>query len=223
MSYPCDVIRDLLALYLDDVCSEESRKAVETHLASCKECASYFKKMQDAQQAEVPLQDAQEECRKASSLRAVKRKIRYKQFAAAAAAVLILLVAAAAVKGVLKNSVQIVDDTQKLSVSMVDGSIVGRLYGGVQQNVKLKRVSMTENGQQKEYLFYMLAQTRWDELITPETAFSEYMICPKEKGAEQIDAVYYYTGDYTGIESMNAENLQQNVLANAECLWKEEK
>ena len=34
----CEVIRDLLPLYHDDVCSEESKKLVEGHLASCENC-----------------------------------------------------------------------------------------------------------------------------------------------------------------------------------------
>ena len=35
----CDVVRDLLPLYVDSVCSEESRALVEEHTASCPECA----------------------------------------------------------------------------------------------------------------------------------------------------------------------------------------
>ncbi len=35
---PCDVIRDLLPLYIDDVCSEKSKLLVEEHLAECEEC-----------------------------------------------------------------------------------------------------------------------------------------------------------------------------------------
>ena len=34
----CEVIRDLLPLYHDGVCSEESKKLVEEHLASCEGC-----------------------------------------------------------------------------------------------------------------------------------------------------------------------------------------
>lgn len=34
----CNVIRDLLPLYADEVCSEDSREVVEEHLANCKEC-----------------------------------------------------------------------------------------------------------------------------------------------------------------------------------------
>ena len=34
----CDIVRDLLPLYEDGLCSEESRKAVEEHLKSCEAC-----------------------------------------------------------------------------------------------------------------------------------------------------------------------------------------
>lgn len=40
MIYKCDMIRDLLPLYQDGICSESSRQAVETHLAECAECRS---------------------------------------------------------------------------------------------------------------------------------------------------------------------------------------
>ena len=36
----CDIILDLLPLYADDCCSEESRKLVSEHLLSCERCRS---------------------------------------------------------------------------------------------------------------------------------------------------------------------------------------
>ena len=41
----CDMIRDLLPLYADDVCSEESRKIVNAHLATCPACSEMLLKM----------------------------------------------------------------------------------------------------------------------------------------------------------------------------------
>lgn len=34
----CNVIRDLLPLYADEVCSEDSKEMVEEHIASCQDC-----------------------------------------------------------------------------------------------------------------------------------------------------------------------------------------
>ena len=45
MTYPCGIIRDLLPLYIDDVCNKESRQAVETHLAECKACRESYEAM----------------------------------------------------------------------------------------------------------------------------------------------------------------------------------
>ena len=38
MKLNCKVIEDLLALYTDNVCSDESRKLVEEHLRECENC-----------------------------------------------------------------------------------------------------------------------------------------------------------------------------------------
>ena len=41
----CDMIRDLLPLYADDVCSDESRRIVDEHLAQCEDCANVLKQL----------------------------------------------------------------------------------------------------------------------------------------------------------------------------------
>ena len=38
MKTDCNVIRDLLPLYADEVCSEESRELVDEHLTECAAC-----------------------------------------------------------------------------------------------------------------------------------------------------------------------------------------
>lgn len=38
----CEIVRDLLPLYIDDVCSEESRQLVEEHLSSCSGCKEEY-------------------------------------------------------------------------------------------------------------------------------------------------------------------------------------
>ncbi|MCI8782435.1 MAG: zf-HC2 domain-containing protein [Dorea sp.] len=46
----CDVIRDLLPLYKDDVCSEKSKDLIEGHLPECEDCREYL----DALNSELP-------------------------------------------------------------------------------------------------------------------------------------------------------------------------
>lgn len=45
MKYTCDMIKDLLPLYADEVCSDESRKAVAEHINSCPNCKDMLQKM----------------------------------------------------------------------------------------------------------------------------------------------------------------------------------
>ena len=45
VSMGCGVIQDLLPLYIDKCCSEESIEIVESHLAECEECKSVFDSM----------------------------------------------------------------------------------------------------------------------------------------------------------------------------------
>ena len=45
MKYPCGIIKDLLPLYVDEVCNEESRQVVENHLTECEACRKYYEAM----------------------------------------------------------------------------------------------------------------------------------------------------------------------------------
>lgn len=54
----CDVARDLLPLYCDDVCSQDSRGLVEQHLEECEECSALLEKMK----TECRISSEQEEC-----------------------------------------------------------------------------------------------------------------------------------------------------------------
>ena len=47
MNKNCDIVRDLMPLYLDQVCSAESGRIVREHLAECPKCAEIYSQMQD--------------------------------------------------------------------------------------------------------------------------------------------------------------------------------
>ena len=48
MNISCEIIRDLLPLYHDGVCSIESKKMIEEHLAHCENCQKELAAMDDA-------------------------------------------------------------------------------------------------------------------------------------------------------------------------------
>ena len=47
MNKDCEVIRDLLPLYADEVCSETSRRLIEEHLRECPECSGELEKLDE--------------------------------------------------------------------------------------------------------------------------------------------------------------------------------
>ena len=49
MKYPCNVICDLLPLFVDGVCSEESAEIVREHLAECAACRAKLEQLQNGE------------------------------------------------------------------------------------------------------------------------------------------------------------------------------
>lgn len=90
----CNIIKDLLPLYLDQVCSAETAKAVEEHLTACPACRSLLDKMRQGSAVPEPVQvQARQE---ATVLRGVKRKFSARRRRSVLAVVLAALVALAA-------------------------------------------------------------------------------------------------------------------------------
>ncbi len=224
MKYPCNVIRDLLPLYVDEVCSLESRKMIEEHLKECSECKAYMESMSDdvPKENKIIRVDPESESRKASSLRNIKKKFQRRQIFTAVITALIIVCVSIAVIGGLKRTKRIVEYEDNLSVSMVDGSLVGRLYGSSYIDLKIRNISVDDGGTSSNYIFYRVSDTVWDDISTNKNMMTEYVICPEEKSADMVDRVYYYTGDYSGLENMNEAELQ-TVIQNSILLWEKTK
>lgn len=218
MNYPCEIIQDLLPLYADGICSEESKAAVEQHLSECSDCKEYYLSIQDKNNIDLTPADTKNEYKKAASFKAVRKKLRCKQILITAGCIVFIAAVIFTAVGILKGADKIVEYDENISVSMTDGSLVGRLNGSRENYLKIKRVTLTKNGRDENYLFYCLSDTKWDELITNKDVFSEYMLCSSDKGADEIDCVYYYTGDYSGIEALSLDELQK-VIDRSVLLW----
>ena len=78
MTYPCGIIRDLLPLYIDNVCNEESKQAVENHLSECEKCRNYYKSMKSTEGFVAKENDNSEDMKMANNLKKVKSKINKK-------------------------------------------------------------------------------------------------------------------------------------------------
>ena len=98
MKIHCNIVKDLMPLYIDDALSEESKAAVEEHLTGCEGCREYYRRMHGSEipdaeaEAEVVLSRLDE----AERLKRLKRKMLLKRIVtiAATAAVVILIIIA---------------------------------------------------------------------------------------------------------------------------------
>lgn len=212
MKYPCSFIQDLLPLYVDEICSEESKKIVEDHLSQCSICKEIYDSMCNLKQEDI---HDYHESQRIKSLKQVKKKILYKQILIGLSSIVLLFVLGFEIMTGLKNEIEIVNPDNSVSVSMINGSLTTRLQGSRIYEATIKRVSISS----KDYLFFFVKNSQWDALTTNEEIYSELILCPEDKNADEIDEVYYFAVDYEGIESMNEIDLQK-IIQNSKLLWK---
>ena len=135
MDISCDIIRDLLPLYAEDMVSGDSRKLVDDHLCGCDACTKVLGGIQKA--AAIPVVSAPE------SLLKVKKEIRRRRILSIVAALLTLITLASFVVTYLFVPFQLTKD-QALDDFYVreDGAIVidyspyviGRVLSGFGEN-----------------------------------------------------------------------------------------
>lgn len=102
MKIACDVIKDMLPLYVDGVVSETSRKMIEEHLSGCEECRAYCRSLQGNDVDDVVIKSMDE----AASLKRIKRQLLKKRIMTGivAAAVVAVVSVSAFYMGFLKES-----------------------------------------------------------------------------------------------------------------------
>jgi len=98
MKIHCNIAKDLMPLYIDDVLSEESKEAVEEHLTGCEDCREYYRRMHgsDLPESEAEAEEVLGRLDEAERLKRLKRKMLLKRIItiAATAAVVILIIIA---------------------------------------------------------------------------------------------------------------------------------
>lgn len=75
MKKECYLIQDVLLLYRENLCSEETKEVVEEHLAVCEECSQCYKDMENSDIVEDMIYDEGREKEKANSLKKVKKRV----------------------------------------------------------------------------------------------------------------------------------------------------
>ena len=70
MKISCEIIKDLLPLYHDGVCCNDSKTMVEEHLAHCDSCKAELQAMDE----ELPLNNAEQNLNEAEAVKKLSRR-----------------------------------------------------------------------------------------------------------------------------------------------------
>lgn len=211
----CKIIQDLLPLYRDEVCSQESRQAVDEHIQSCPHCAEVLREMGREENLDRETADVDRE--KAQVIAGVKRRFsrrkRLSVLATAAAMLAMFLVFTAAAD--VERPVPYQDGMVEASLAS-DGVIDIYYYGG---NYASFRVLDREiDGRTAVYLCYTQnIKSNLTPLFShagrPESSghlsIGNGLLLDTVKGAavqipsqDEIQEVYYLAGDYAALEDM---------------------
>lgn len=76
MKYSCGIIRDLIPLYCDKICSEDTVEAVEEHMRECQQCSQYYARMSQTELEQNPIDLEKYDQQQVASMKKVKKKMK---------------------------------------------------------------------------------------------------------------------------------------------------
>lgn len=209
MNYPCGIIRDLLPLYIDDVCNEESKQAVQNHLSECEKCRNYYEAMKSTEDFVENKRDATEES-KVNSLKNVKNRINKKIrniILCAITAVLVVIVGFyfmcnVAIKNISLEDISVSAQVYPLA-ELIDNSVSDAPNSeGVRVNIPEIGVTMlTED---------TIEKCRY---VTVMSVSSEYFVKAIEMGREGADNTIYISAFKTTLLNNKAQDYQSHMYS----------
>ena len=155
MKITCNIIEDLLPLYIDDMVSEDSRQLVEKHLKECDAC----RKMLDEMKKENQLRTVSENAERNSDhrteiapLKKIRRRIRRKRIISIILAAVLVLLAS----GI--GHYWYYD--KKTYISWEDAGMTlrdGKIYSKIDPDGHKTAILSVD----QKNMFYMLSETAW--------------------------------------------------------------
>ena len=138
---PCEVIRDLLPLYEDDVLSERSKCVVEEHLSVCEKCRELYHDMQE-DLPEITTEEEEESSILADDIKFIKgvsRKITYRKLLAIGVALLLVLTVTFFAPNLTERITRI--PSEKIHVTELYELKDGNIYFTIESDRKITQVS----------------------------------------------------------------------------------
>lgn len=215
MKYRCGIIKDLMPLYIDGVCGEESIRAVEEHLAECGQCRKYCDTMRNA---DGFAENVDSDCvEMADSLKKIKLRLNRKRAMAVICAVSGVLAVTAAlwvlfnvpIKKIDKAAVKITAEVYPISelpygVSVDDNSMTVSFDEGDSDSIYRVEIPSTGAAESEN-------TGKSDEYATVITTTSDYFL--RNMNWEIKDGTIHILGYRTTVLNNKAENYQKTMTS----------
>lgn len=163
MKISCDIIKDLLPLYAEDMTSGDSRSLVEEHIASCECCRQYLKAEKEPLliQAEVNIQ----------SIKRIKKSIRKRRWVTACLTCFLVLTVLYGTFMYLNSPVYLTAGEAIESVSTDENGVIMKIVftDDVAYHEESYEVYEESDGKQKRGVHIVTAKQRWDSLFGRNT------------------------------------------------------
>ncbi len=223
MKHNCDIIKDLLPLYCDGVCSDASKKAVEEHLEECDECNKVCKSL--TVDSFCPMIKSDEEENKVRFMKDVKNKILFKKIIFAVICVAVTVGTGFGIYRqceVPKWGIEYSEDAFTVAdygENMVAVSYNGRDYAKLE---RIDNITITVDGEEKN-----CCCIRFLENISSKYITSGKDRRPLEEGGDlmfskELDCVYYIENGWTSDETINTDLMRQKILDEGVLIWSKE-
>ena len=224
MKHNCEIIRDLLPLYCDGVCSEASKKAVEEHIEECGLCNSVHQNLTKA--SEFSVINTKEEENKVRFMKDIKNRILIKKIIVA---VISVAVSAGIIFGVytlcelpmwgIKYSEDAFTIAEYGENNMVAIKYNGKDYAKFEG---IGNITITVDGEEKEC--YCI---RFLENISSKYFGSGKNRRPIEDGGDygfskKLDYVYYLESGWTPDEVVDLDLMREKMLNEGILIWSKE-
>ena len=178
MRVTCDVIRDVLPLYLEDMASEGSYAMIEEHLAQCEACKNYLDEMKAFITPPVDID--------ISPLLKIKSTMRKKKLQTAVFSMMLSLVIGVIAMAFLTAPEYLPHGEASVTINEIGNGSVLALFADTVSGYDINRYATDDN---TGYVYHI---TTWDSIWNRSIKKSRANNTLLNPNGENVVAVYYY-------------------------------
>ena len=213
----CNIIRDILPLYVDDVVSDDTKQMVEEHLRNCEECSKEAELMKH--KVYIPAE------KEAPIIKNFKKSWRNKKLIISGLSILITgLILFGAFSFVFYFDRIIPYSESLIKIEEQDNMLVSHYYGKGYYSVNATNpMKVNIDGEEKNiillYYTVTIADSPSGKLVNDKKERVEQNFIFQLGNKDTVDSVYY--GEFDSSKIFRNGNNWDKVLENSQIIWEE--